>query len=61
LALPPEKILVVKADVTSEPEVVDLFRRIQEKFTRLDVVVNNAGFAWPGGGPADLELADAPA
>jgi NAD(P)-dependent dehydrogenase (short-subunit alcohol dehydrogenase family) len=60
LALPPDKILGVKADVTSEPEVVDLFHRIREKFTRLDVVVNNAGFAWPRGGPVDLELAETP-
>ena len=60
LTLPPEKILGAKADVTSEQDVVDLFRRIREKFTRLDVVVNNAGFAWPRGGPVDLELAETP-
>lgn len=58
--LPPDKILAVKADVTSEDEVMELFRRIGEKFGRLDVVVNNAGFAWPRGGPIDLTLAETP-
>ena len=56
----PENVLGVKADVTSEREVGDLFHRTLEKFNRLDVVVNNAGFAWPRGGPVDLELAETP-
>ena len=50
----------IKADVTSERDVNDLFCRTIEKFTRLDVLVNNAGFAWPRGGPVNLELADTP-
>ena len=50
----------VKADVTSERDVNDLFSRTLEKFTRLDVLVNNAGFAWPRGGPVNLELAETP-
>ena len=56
----PENVLGVKADVTSEREVGDLFHRTLEKFNRLDVVVNNAGFAWPRSGPVDLELAETP-
>ncbi len=60
LALAPEKILAVQADVTSERDVSELFRRTLEKFNRLDIVVNNAGFAWPRGGPVNLELADTP-
>lgn len=60
LELPAKKILGVEADVTSERDVVDLFRRVREKFNRLDVLVNNAGFAWPRGGPVDLEIADTP-
>lgn len=60
LALAPEKVLALRADVTSEGDVGELFRRILEKFSRLDVVVNNAGFAWPRGGPVHLELADTP-
>lgn len=61
LALPPENLLLaLRADVTSEHDVGELFRCIMEKFARLDVVVNNAGFAWPRGGPVNLELADTP-
>jgi NAD(P)-dependent dehydrogenase (short-subunit alcohol dehydrogenase family) len=60
LALPVEKVLAVKADVTSERDVGALFQRTLEKFNRLDIVVNNAGFAWPRGGPVNLELADTP-
>jgi NAD(P)-dependent dehydrogenase (short-subunit alcohol dehydrogenase family) len=60
LGLPDEKILGVKADVTVERDVVNLFEMIKKKFGRIDVVVNNAGFAWPRGGPVNLELADTP-
>ena len=60
LGLPAEKVLGVNADVTSEQNVIDLFRQTQEKFRRLDVLVSNAGFAWPRGGPVNLELAATP-
>jgi len=60
LGLPAEKVLGVKADVTSEHEVSELFNRTLEKFKRLNILVNNAGFAWPRGGPVDLELAETP-
>jgi len=60
LALPPEKVLALRADVTSERDVAVLFRSTVDKFSRLDVVVNNAGFAWPRGGPVNLALADTP-
>ncbi len=60
LALPAERVLGCRADVTSERDVAALFGRILEKFHRLDVVVNNAGFAWPRGGPVNLELAETP-
>ena len=60
LALPPEKILGVKADVTSERDIRNLFHLTLEKFQRLDVLVNNAGFAWPRGGPVNLDLAATP-
>ena len=60
LGLPQARVLGIKADVTSERDVNDLFCRTLEKFTRLDVLVNNAGFAWPRGGPVNLELADTP-
>ena len=60
LALPPEKVLALRADVTSERDVAALFRFTVDKFSRLDVLVNNAGFAWPRGGPVNLVLADTP-
>lgn len=60
LGLPAEKALGVKADVTLERDVSDLLSRTLEKFKRLDVLVNNAGFAWPRGGPVNLELAETP-
>jgi NAD(P)-dependent dehydrogenase (short-subunit alcohol dehydrogenase family) len=60
LGLPVEKVLGLKADVTSEREVGALFDRVQERFHRLDILVNNAGFAWPRGGPVNLELAETP-
>ena len=49
-----------RADVTAEDDVVCLFRAIKEKFGKLDVLVNNAGFAWPREGPIDLEVAETP-
>ncbi len=60
LGAAPENVLGVKADVTAERDVADLFHRTLGKFHRLDVVVNNAGFAWPRGGPVNLELAETP-
>lgn len=60
LGLPAEKVLGVKVDVTSEQDVIDLLQRAQEKFRRVDVLVNNAGFAWPRGGPVNLDLAATP-
>lgn len=60
LGLPSEKILAVKADVTLEQDVADLFALIKQKFGGIDVVVNNAGFAWPRGGPVNLEIAETP-
>jgi NAD(P)-dependent dehydrogenase (short-subunit alcohol dehydrogenase family) len=60
LGLPAARVVGIKADVTSERDVNDLFFRTIEKFTRLDVLVNNAGFAWPRGGPVNLEVAETP-
>jgi 3alpha(or 20beta)-hydroxysteroid dehydrogenase len=58
--LPAAKIFGVRANVTSEHEVNNLFNCTLEKFKRLDILVNNAGFAWPRGGPVNLELAETP-
>ncbi|HKY07885.1 MAG TPA: SDR family oxidoreductase, partial [Candidatus Binatia bacterium] len=55
-----QDILGVSADVTSERDVAALFQQALDKFNRIDVLVNNAGFAWPRGGPVNLELAETP-
>lgn len=60
LALPAEKVLGMRADVTAEKDVAYLFRAIKEKFGGLEILVNNVGFAWPREGPIDLEVADTP-
>jgi 3-hydroxybutyrate dehydrogenase len=60
LRLPEAKVLGVRTDVTVEQDVVQLFRAIKNKFGRLHILVNNAGFAWPREGPIDLEVADTP-
>jgi len=60
LRLPADRILAVAADVAVERDVVNLFGRVKRKFGRIDVVVNNAGFAWPRNGPINLELAETP-
>lgn len=54
------RVLGVKADVTRELDVTELFETIMRQFGKLDIVVNNAGFAWPRGGPVDLTLVDTP-
>ncbi len=60
LGLPAEGVLGVAVDVSVEEDVIRLIQSIREKFNRIDVWVNNAGFAWPRGGPIDLELVDTP-
>ena len=60
LKTPRENVLAVRADVTSERDVESLFRCAVGAFSGLDVLVNNAGFAWPRGGPVNLELAHTP-
>ncbi len=37
--------IVVKADISKENEVKEMFQIIKSKFNRLDIVVNNAGIA----------------
>jgi len=38
-----DKILLVKADITNETEVIEMFNKIQSVFGSLDYLVNNAG------------------
>ncbi|HNY11335.1 MAG TPA: 3-oxoacyl-[acyl-carrier-protein] reductase [Candidatus Wallbacteria bacterium] len=37
------EVMAVKCDVSNEAEVVALFKAVEDKFNRLDVLVNNAG------------------
>src|SRR5689334_3574126 len=60
LQISEDRALGVRADVTRENEVADLFEIMRRKFRRIDIVVNNAGFAWPRGGPVNLTLGDTP-
>lgn len=60
LQISENRVLGVKADVTRELDVAELFEKIMRQFGKLDILVNNAGFAWPRGGPVNLTLADTP-
>jgi 3-hydroxybutyrate dehydrogenase len=60
LEVPRERAIGVQSDVSVERDVVALAERVGREFGRLDIWVNNAGFAWPRSGPSDLELADTP-
>lgn len=60
LNLPRDGVLGVVADVTAEEQVANLFQAVKGQFGRLDVLVNNAGFAWPRNGPINLEVANTP-
>ncbi|MEO6723681.1 MAG: SDR family oxidoreductase [Blastocatellia bacterium] len=43
--------IAIRADVTDEAQVQEVFRQIKERFGRLDLLVNNAGIF--DGGPVD--------
>lgn len=36
--------LIIKCDISSEKEVAQMAARIQEKYNRVDILINNAGF-----------------
>lgn len=43
-----ERLMIAKMDVTKQKEVKALYFRIKEQFGKLDVLINNAGFALGG-------------
>ncbi|KAI0056247.1 NAD(P)-binding protein [Artomyces pyxidatus] len=45
---PETQLLVVSLDVTNAEQIVEVFKTIETHFHRLDVVVNNAGYALQG-------------
>src|SRR5690242_2629668 len=50
--------LVVPADVTSPPSVAALFDAVQDRWGRLDLLVNNAGLFGPAAQADEIDLAD---
>ncbi len=60
LGLPSDRVLGLKANVSVKKDILYLFQRIKEKFDRVDIWVNNAGFSWPPKHPAMLEVVDTP-
>lgn len=42
---PANQLLVVKVDVTKEDDILNAFAKAKEKFGRIDVVYNNAGYS----------------
>lgn len=43
-----DKLLVVELDITSTEEIELAFQKVKEHFGRVDIVVNNAGYAISG-------------
>lgn len=60
LALSPDRVLGIRADVSAEEDVRRMFQAIANKFGKLDVWVNNAGFSWPAKRQGLLEVVDTP-
>lgn len=38
-----DKVFFIKADISIEEEVIDMFNQIKQKYNKLDLLVNNAG------------------
>ncbi|RKF44654.1 SDR family oxidoreductase [Paraburkholderia fungorum] len=49
--------LAIAGDVASEGDVIAMFDAVQQKFGRLDALVNNAGIVAPSSQLADMEFA----
>lgn len=51
--------LIIKADITSQDEVDEMMQKIEAKFSKLDVLVNNAGTFYHEDGPDSIEAFEA--
>ena len=60
LGVSTDRVLGIQADVSTQQGVCRLFQTIANKFGRLDVWVNNAGFSWPANRKGLLEVVDIP-
>lgn len=47
-AHPQETLLVLELDISSNDQIKAAFQRVKQHFGRVDVVVNNAGYALKG-------------
>lgn len=45
-----------RCDVTKEDQVVDFFRKVEERFGKIDILVNNAGATGPGENPDEITM-----
>ena len=43
----PGKVVPIAVDLTNEEEILQLFKTIEEKFKHVEILVNNAGLAFP--------------
>jgi len=53
-----EVLITIKVDVTNENGVKEMFKIIKDKFTRLDVLVNNAGIFDSNDSPTNIKAFD---
>lgn len=50
--------IIVKADVLNEHEVLEMFGEIKEKFSKLDILINNVGLFDENDNPTNIEVFD---
>jgi 3-oxoacyl-[acyl-carrier protein] reductase len=51
-----EGSFIVKADISKEKDIKDMFREVKKRFSRLDALVNNAGIFGHGDAPTNIDV-----